>query len=782
MDSLIGQSLPRKEDERLLAGRGRFVDDVSLPGQAYAAILRSPHAHARILSIDTTRAAAAPGVLVILTGRDYVADRLGAIPHNPVGVDHLDLSKPSFAPAAIPHGPLPAHLAIAVDRVRHVGEAVALIVAETVAAALDAAEFVEVAYEALPAVTDVRAAARPGAPRLWDDRPDNLCVAADNGDRAATAAAMAKAYRIIRLASCNQRVSGAPMEPRAALGHYDAADGTYTLYSPSQGVHRHKNSMVALFGVPADKVRVITGDVGGGFGVRSPCYPEYALVLWASRRLGRPVKWTSTRQEAFVTDFQSRDFFIEGALALDRDGKFLALTLDYLGNLGAYPVSFAVLSNVLRMAAGVYDIPALHVAVRGVTTNTLPIGVYRGAGRPESNFILERLIDMAAAELRVDRAALRQRNLIAATALPYQSPLGHRYDTGAFAENMATVLRAIDWEGFPARRAAAAARDMLAGIAIVNYLESPTGWPGERTDITVRPEGRVDAVIGTGASGQGHETSFSQVVASQLQIPFAQVAILFGDSAVAVSGGGSHSDRSMRLGGTVLVRASDAIIERGRKLAAHRLEAAEADIAFADGRYTVAGTDRSLGLFEVAAIGLDPKTPEVLRGPLAATAEVSERLHAHPNGAVGCELEVDPEAGTVRILRYVTVDDVGRIINPMIVEGQVHGGIAQGVGQALMEQMVYSPDAGQLLSGSFLDYTMPRADDLPFFEVASNAIPTASNPLGIKGAGECGTTPATAVVINAIVDALREHGVKHVEMPATPERIWRTIRSAAREG
>ena len=473
MTSLIGVSVPRKEDQRLLTGLGSFVDDLVLPNQAYAVMVRSPHAHARIGAVDAAQAATLPDVLAVLTGRDWAADGLGGIPHQPNGVDHLDLTKPAFSPAPFRTARCRRTCRWLSICVRHVGEVVALVVAETEAAARDAAERVAIEYTPLPAVADAVSALAPDAPRLFAGRPDNICVAAANGDRAATAAALAGAHRVVRLSSRNHRVCGTPMEPRAALAHYDAADDTYTLHTPSQGVHRHKNALVAMFGAPPERVRVITRDVGGGFGIRSPCYPEYPLVMWASRRLGRPVKWTSTRAESFLSDFQARDFHVEGALALDRDGRFLGLELDYIGNLGAYPVSFAVLSNLMRMAGGVYDIPAQYVGVRGVVTNTLPVGVYRGAGRPESNFILERLVDMAAAELGLDRAELRRRNLIAAQALPYQSPLGHRYDTGAFAENMEKALRLVDWDGFPARRAAVAAtrparrhrRCQLPGVA-----------------------------------------------------------------------------------------------------------------------------------------------------------------------------------------------------------------------------------------------------------------------------------------------------------------------------
>ncbi len=778
MTGLIGQPILRKEDERLLTGKGRFTDDLNIANQSHAVFLRSPHAHARIVAMNVERAAQLPGVLAILTGRDYAGDGLKPLQHSPSGADHFDITKPAFGPEAMPNGPPPLQPPLALDRVRFVGEAIAIVIASSLEIARDAADLIDVAYAPLDAVMDPRAAMATDAPRLWDDRGGNLLVRSENGDRAAAETAFARADRVVKLECLNQRVSGAPLEPRVAIAEYDPAAEAYTIHSVSQGVHRIKFAVSGCLGIAPDRIRVVTGDVGGGFGVRSSAYPEYAVLAWAARRVGRPVKWNSSRSEAFLADFQARDVLVEGALALDREGKFLGLTLDYIGNLGAYPVSYAVLNNVTRMAAGVYDIPAIHVAVRGVATNTVPMSVYRGAGRPESNFAMERLVDLAASELGIERAELRRRNVIPGTALPYQSPLGHRYDTGEFAENMETALRMADWSGFAARRDAAAKCGMLRGIGIANYLETPTGFVDERTDIRVLPQGHVDAVIGTQATGQGHETSFAQVVAEKLQIPLEQVSILFGDTAVAVSGAGTHSDRSMRLGGTILVRASEAIIERGKKLTAQRLETAESDIVFADGRFTVAGTDRSLGLYEVAAIGEDPGMPEDLRGALSATSIVNTRLHAYPNGVAACEVEIDPELGTVRVVRYATVDDVGRVINPMIVEGQIHGGAAQGIGQAVMEQIVFDKDSGQLLTGSFLDYAVPHAEDLPSFAVAQNGIPAQSNPLGVKGAGEAGVTPATSAVINAIVDALQEFGVKHIEMPATPERIWRAIRQA----
>jgi aerobic carbon-monoxide dehydrogenase large subunit len=758
MPSWIGRRVLRKEDERLLLGRGRFVDDLHFAGEAHAVFVRAAHAHARILSIDTGAAAKAPGVLAVLTGRDWAADGLSGLNHMPNNADHLDPAKPAFGPGTLPTKPLPLMQPLAGDRVRHVGEAVAMVVAETEAQARDAAELVHVDYAPLSAVTDPRAAMAPGAPVLWEGWPDNIFVADAKGDEAAVDAAFQRAHRIVRLESRNQRICPMPMEPRAALAAYDRAADKYTLYSPSQGVHRHKNGLIAALGVKPAQVRVVTGDVGGGFGVRSPCYPEYPLLLWAARRIGRPVRWRATRSETFLSDFQSRELHADAALALDDAGRFLALKIAYTNNLGSHPVSFAVPANLLRMAGGVYDIPAIHVSVRGVATNTAPVGVYRGAGRPEATFVLERLIDLAAEATGIDRVALRRRNLIA--RLPYQSPLGHRYDSGDFSGNLAAALKLVDWDGFPARREAARAKGRLRGIGVANYLESPTGMHLERTDVAVRAEGKVTAIIGTQASGQGHETAFAQVLADRLGLPLDEVSVAFGDSDVAVMGGGSHSDRSMRLGGTILVRASEEIIRKGRAIAADALEAAERDIVYADGRFWVAGTDRGISLYQCAA-----------RAPLDATSEISQRLPAHPTGAAACEIEIDPETGAWTLVRYVTVDDVGTVVNPMIVEGQVHGGIAQSVGQALMENCVYDGTA-QLVTGSFLDYAMPRADDLPSFATSSNATPAESNPIGIKGAGECGTTPATAAIINAIADALK---IRHLEMPATPEKIWRAI-------
>ena len=769
----IGASVPRKEDARLLVGQGRFTDDIAVPGQLYAAFLRSPHASADIAAIETAQARALSGVHAVLTGADYVAEGLRGLLQLANSADLLDTTKPAFGPDEL--AALPESLPLALGRVRHVGEIVAVVVADTPDLALDAAELIEVDYRPRPVVIDAHAATLADAPQVWDR--DNVCLRAERGDVAATAAAFAGARHVVRLELDNQRVTACPLEPRAAIASFDVASGRYTLQAPSQGVHRYKAALAAALAVVPDAIRIQTPDVGGGFGVRSACGVEYPLLAWAARRAARPVKWTASRSETFLADFQARDVSVAGAIALDRTGRILAARFEYLANIGAHPVSLAVPNNLTRMAGGPYAIPAMHVSVRAVYTNTLPVSVYRGAGRPEVTHILERLLDKAATATGIDRADLRRRNLIASSALPYRSALGVTYDSGAFTDNFDTALQAIGWSEFAGRRTAAAARGRLAGIGIVTYLESPSGAPHERTDIRVLSAGKVEAVIGTQASGQGHETSFAQVVADVLQVPIAEIAIQFGDSDVARSGGGSHSDRSMRLGGTVLVGASARIIERGRVIAAHLLEAAAADIGYADGRFTVEGTDRSIGLYEAAKAAEGGMLPAAVAGPLAASEEFNGRLHAHPNGVAACELEIDPETGRVEIVRYVTVDDVGRVINPMIVTGQIHGGIAQGIGQALLEHSRYD-EHGQILSGSFMDYGLPRADDFPRLDCHLAGLPAPGNPLGVKGAGEAGTTPATAVVISAVVDALSDYGIDHIDMPATPARIWQAIRGA----
>ncbi len=737
-----------------MTGAGCFTADINEPEQLHAVFVRAPYAHADLRSIDVAAASSVAGVITVLTGQEYLADGLSSLLHPSNLPDHLDPSQPSFADHEL--FPPPQAPPIVVDRVRHAGEIVAMVVAESAAAAVDAAEQVTVDYEPLPAVTDARAALIEDAPTVWDS--GNLCALAERGDANATATAFEAASHVVRVPLHSHRVHGSPMEPRSALGVF--ASGRYTLYAPSQGVHRFRRSLATALCVDKSAVQVVTRDVGGAFGLRIPCSNEYPLLLWAARRCGRPVKWQGTRSEGFLTGPHSRDTHCDGALALDSDGRVLAIQLDYVGNVGAHPLSFAVLANVMRMAGPPYHVPAMHVRVRGVLTNTTPTSVYRGAGRPEVTHVVERLMDLGADAVGIDRAELRRRNVISDTELPYRTELGLTYDSGTFAANLEEVLELIDWDGFETRRAAAKRRGMLGGIGVANYLESPGAAAYERTDITVGSDGTVQAVVGTQASGQGHETSFAQVVAGTLGVPLETVSIAFGDSDLAVSGSGSHADRSMRLGGTILVKACEEIIDQGRRRAQKLLGSPRRKIDYAHGLFTT-DTEWSISLFELAAVE-----------PFTATGEISTRLPAHPNGVAGCEVEIDPETGALAVTRYVSVDDVGRAINPMIVEGQLHGGAVQGIGEAVLEELVYDQSTGQLLTGSFLNYGLPTTTDTPLLDARIKEVPAASNPLGVKGAGEAGITPAAAVIVSAAVDALAHLGVRHLDTPLTPERIW----------
>jgi carbon-monoxide dehydrogenase large subunit len=614
---------------------------------------------------------------------------------------------------------------------------------------------------------------------LWKEAPGNVAFEGTVGDPAATEAAFARASCVVEDEFLSNRVVNAQMEPRACAAEYDAKGGRYVLHTGTQGVHRVKTCLVGVFGCRPDQVRVVTRDVGGGFGPRSQCYPEFVLALWAAKQLGRPVKWTGERTESFVSDYQARDLVTRAALALDKDGKFLGLRVTLYSNVGGNPVSYVPTANGSRIATTVYLTPNLHLRAIGILTNTLPSIHYRGAGRPQAMLAMERLIDMAAAKMGIDRIELRRRNLIPPTAFPYKTPGGLTYDCGEFERNMDHALELADWRGFLARRAAAAKRGRLRGIGLSNYVETPVGAPLERAQITARPDGAVDVIIGTQSSGQGHETSFAQVISTWLGVPAEDVNIITGDSDVVIEGGGSHSDRSIRMGGNVMVKASEQIIDKGKKIAAQVLEAAETDIEFAQGRFRVAGTDRAISLADAAtraAVGTG--LPEELKGPLAGDSKFVGRLFAFPNGSAVCEIEIDPDTGTPEIVGYTAVDDVGRVVNPLIVDGQVHGGIVQGVGQALMEHAIYGAEDGQLLAGSFMDYALPRADDVPSFRVDTNEVITKGNPLGVKGGGEAGTTGSLAAVMNAILDALAPVGVTRLDMPATPHRIWRAIQEA----
>jgi carbon-monoxide dehydrogenase large subunit len=780
----IGRPMPRFEDLRLVRGAGSYTDDVSVPGQAIAVMVRSPHAHANIRSIDVSAAQRLPGVLAVLCGRDYLDDGHVGMAHHPNPSDAVDVRIPSFKPTPACKILDERQLPLAIERVRYVGEAVAVVVAETLPAARDAAEAVMVEYDVLPAVTAVEDALADGAPTLWPGAPGNLALDNAFGDRAAVEVAIAGAHIVVEQTIHSQRTVSAFMEPRAAIGSFDASENSYTLISGCQGVHRLRQALATCLNAPPEHVRVICPDVGGAFGSRTNPYPEQIVVAWAARRLGRSVKWTGDRTEAFLTDYTARDVVAHARLALDHRGRMLAFALELTANVGAHTVSYVPLSNGYRVSPTVYDVPLAYVRVRGVMTNTVPTAPFRGAGRPEATAVMERLIDIAARRMKIDRLALRRRNLIAHNKLPHRTATGLTYDSGDFAGNLARVVAAADWEGFPARRREAKRRGRLLGIGVANYVETPVGMPHERVAVRVRPEGRVDLAVGTQSSGQGHETSFRQVLADQLGVEPAAIDFLAGDTAMIASGGGTHSDRSMRLAGSLMVEASRTVIDKARRIAAVMLEVPERDIAFTDGLFVAANSNRRLNLFDVVcALDELPSLPDDLRGPLAAEATFTGRIPAYPTGAAVCEIEVDPETGVVAIRRYTSIDDGGQPINPLILHGQVHGGVAHGIGQAMTEAAVYEPGSGQLLSASFLDYGMPRADHLPErFAVELTEDPTRGNVLRVKGGGEAGITPSSAALINAVLDALSDFGIEHIDMPATPHRLWAAIRAASETG
>jgi aerobic carbon-monoxide dehydrogenase large subunit len=771
----IGQPLRRKEDARLLTGRGRFSDDVALLGQTHAALVRSPHPHAAIRAIDTRAARALPGVLGVFTGADCLADGLQPMPHTPAPQTRYDLTLTAPGGGAIFIGP---HLLLPVDRVRHVGEALALVVAETAAQALDAAEAVAVDYDPLPFVIESEAALAPGAPALWDAAPDNLLVDTRFGDAAATARGFAAAAHVIERTFRIGRVTAVALEPRAALADYDTASGRYTLYAGSGGAVRQKRELAGTLGIAPDRLRVLSLDVGGNFGSKNRPYVEYGLVLWAARKLGRPVKFTATRSEAFLSDYQGRDLVTQVALALAADGRFLALRADNISNVGARCVSLSPLGKGSALITGSYDIPAASLRARAVFTNTMSTQAYRSSGRPEVTFAIERLIDIAARELGCDAIALRRRNLVGAAAMPYQNAIGTRYDSGTYEANMDQAMRLADWDGFPARRAAAARRGRLLGRGLANYVESSIGAPRERVEITVTAERRVDIVIGTQPSGQGHETSFAQVAADLLGVPVDDIRILTGDTDVVSVGGGSHSGRSLRHAATVMAKAAPVLIDQAKQVAAVLLASAPDQVSYHDGRFAAPHSNRSFSLLELAEAAAREGLPAALRDRLAVAVDNEMHDPVFPNGCAICEVEIDPETGAISLTRYAAIDDVGRCINPLIVHGQTHGGIAQGVGQALWESCRLDPGSGQVLSGSLLDYALPRADALPSLDTEIVEVLSPTNPLGIKAGGEGGTTPALAVIVNAVVDALGAYGIRDLAMPVTPGGIWQAIAAA----
>ena len=771
--NLIGEPVRRKEDLRLITGKGRFSDDVNLPRQVYAIMLRSPHAHAHIRGIDSRKALALPGVVTVLTGADLRADDIKHIPYNvftlhpaEVQLVNTDGTRPFVTPC----------YSMAIEKVRYVGEVVAMVIAQSVDIAKDGAELIEVDYEVLPAVTATRAAVEPDAPRLWAEAKSNVCVDAEVGAKEATASAFARAAHIAKIDTWIQRVTGVPMEPRAAVGEYDAATQRYTLHAGSGGSVRMKKDLALILDVDESRVRVLMDDVGGNFGTRGMIYPEFALVPWAARRIGRPVKWTCERHEAFVSDFQGRDLAVTAELALDAEGNFLAMRGSNIGNAGGHTGSFTPLQKGVEIMSSIYRMPCAHFRARAVVSNTTPTRPYRSSGRPEVMFVMERLIDIAARDFGFDRVDLRRRNLLKSQELPYTNPFGMHYDSGDYHDAMDKSLQLGDWAGFAARRAEAKTRGKCRGIGMANYVDTATGAPRERAEVTVHADGRVDVVLGTISNGQGHETSFAQLVTEWLGVPFDSVRLITGDTDIVQVGGGTHSGRGMRMGSVVIWNAAKQIIAKGTRIAARLLESDPSVIQFDNGRFNASGTHQSVSLFEVAAAAQQLNDlPEDLRGPLAAFSDETFNEASFPYGCHVCEVEIDPTLGTLEIVKYSAVDDVGRAVNPMIIHGQVHGGIAQGVGQALWEQCYYDANSGQPLTGSFMDYAMPRADNFPFFDAEFTEVPCTTHPLGMRPAGEGGTTPALGVVINAVVDALSEFGVKHIEMPATPERIWRAI-------
>jgi carbon-monoxide dehydrogenase large subunit len=776
----IGKPMPRKEDARLVTGKGRFTDDFNLDGQVHAVMVRSLYPHARIVAIDAARAKAMPGVRGVFTGADCAADNLKPIPHDPVPKTRYDMKLTGPGGGAIFIGP---HLLLPTDKARHVGEAVAMVVADTKAAAMDAAEAIEVRYEELPFVLHAEAAMRPGAPVIWDEAPGNVIVDTRFGNVEATERAFAVAAHVVAKDFHVGRVTGVPMEPRAALGHYDTASGRYTLYAGSGGAVRQKSELANVLGVAPENLRVLSHDVGGNFGTRNRIFVEFGLVLWASRKIGRPVKFTATRSEAFLSDYQGRDLVTKVELALDAGGRFLAMRATNISNVGARCVSLSPLSKGAGLIPGSYAIPATALRALAVFTNTMPTNAYRSSGRPEVTFAIERLVDAAALALGVDRIALRRKNLVRPQAMPYRNSVGMLYDSGRYEENMDWALDVADWKGFPARRRAAKKRGKLLGLGLANYVESSIGAPREQARIKVQPQdesgpARVDVVIGTQPAGQGHETSFAQVLADLLHVPAESVRIILGDTDVVRAGGGTHSGRSMRHAATVFAKAAVDLVARGKLIAAAVLSTAPDNVTFDDGRFGGRDTNRTFDFLELANEAARQKLPEALKDGIAVVTDNEMHDPVFPNGTAICEVEIDPDTGAMTITRYASIDDVGRAINPLIVHGQTHGAIAQGVGQAMCEQIYLDPDSGQPLTGSLMDYAMPRSDTLPAFDTAIAEVLSPTNPLGIKAGGEGGTTAAPAAVVSAILDALRDYGVDDMPMPATPYAIWSAIRAA----
>ena len=780
----IGASVRRKEDQRFLNGKGNYTDDINRPGQTYASIKRSDRPHAKILSIDTSAAKAAPGVLAVFTGADLDAEEIGGLPcgwqiHNKDG-----------SPMAEPKHPV-----LAVGKVRHVGDPIAVVIAETRQQAKDAAELLVIELEDLPAVAGVRDAIAPGATAVHDDAPGNICYDWHLGDKALTDAAFASAHKVVRLDLLNNRLIPNAMEPRSAIGDFDVNSGDYTLYTTSQNPHVIRLLMGAfVLHIPENKLRVVAPDVGGGFGSKIYHYAEEAIVTWASAKVRRPIKWTAERTESFMSDAHGRDHDSTAEMAIDAEGHFLALRVNTLCNMGAYLSTFAPAVPTYLYAtllAGVYKTPAIYVEVKAVFTNTVPVDAYRGAGRPEATFLVERLVDAVAKDTGIDKIELRRKNFIPSDAFPYQTPVALQYDSGDYTATLNAALKVADYAGFEARRTAAAAKGKLRGIGVSTYLEAcgiaPSAVVGslgaraglyEVANIRVHPTGSVTVFTGTHSHGQGHETTLAQLVCEQLGVPMSQVEVVHGDTAKIPFGMGTYGSRSLAVGGTAMVKAMDKIIAKGKKIAAHLMEAAVEDIEFKDNTFSVAGTDKTKTLTDISLAAYVPHNYpiEELEPGLDETAFYDPKNFTFPGGCHIAEVEIDPETGVTTVINFTAVDDVGRVINPMIVEGQIQGGVAQGIGQALLEAAIYDKE-GQLLSGSMMDYTMPRADNLPNISVGTETTLCTHNPLGVKGCGEVGAIGSPPAIINALVDALKEYGVRHINMPATPLKIWSIVQA-----
>jgi carbon-monoxide dehydrogenase large subunit len=778
----IGASTKRREDARFLRGIGKYTDDINVPGQAYMYVLRSPLAHAKLNGINLAAAKKAPGVVAIFTAQDLAEAKVNGLPCGWLVTDKD--GKPMVEPK---------HPILAEGKVRHVGDPIVAVIADSLAQARDAAELVAVDYAELPAVVDMSRAFDGGSALVHDEAKQNVCYHWQFGDKAATDAQFAKAARVVSLSLTNQRLVANAMEPRAAIGSFDQATEDYTLITTSQNPHVIRLLMGAfVLGIPEHKLRVYAPDVGGGFGSKIFHYAEEALVTWGARRIGRPIKWVAERSESFLSDAHGRDHVSYAEMAFDANGKMLGLRVQTNANLGAYLSTFAPSVPTWlygTLLAGQYTTPAIDVSVRAMFTNTVPVDAYRGAGRPEASYLLERLISKAAAEMGIDQAELRRRNFIQPNQFPYQTPVAVVYDTGNYEASLDKAMQLADYKGFEARRAAAKSKGRLRGIGVASYIEAcgiaPSSLVGslgaraglyEAATIRVNPTGSVSVLTGSHSHGQGHETTFAQVVADKLGIDPSQVDIVHGDTAKIPFGMGTYGSRSLAVGGTAIVNAIDKVIAKGKKIAAHLMEASEADIVYENGHFAVKGTDKKQPFGAIALTAYVPhKYPiESLEPGLEETAFYDPKNFTYPAGTYICEVEIDPASGETQIVQFVAADDFGNIINPMIVEGQVHGGLVQGIGQAVLENAVYD-DKGQLKTGSYMDYTMPRADDVPYFKVTTTVTPCTHNPLGVKGCGEAGAIGAPPAVINAIVDAVKEFGVDHIDMPATPEKIWRAI-------